>query len=209
VVTEKRAAPGAKVGVVAGMWLGDPDIDATTWLNGKVQATRYTGPDCFALDQGTWSPINTQNTCVARELVPAYLCVPMGWPVPGGKIERYGDIWGGYFLQAMMRGTPWLVTFGRPVVDHRRNPHDYVDDLRFEFWGMVLTDWLLGELKGQFKPTASSIAARCKEVADFLVGSALTRLPVWCPVEMRQFLSETATTMHAWSEACSVIDKSL
>jgi hypothetical protein len=208
-VTDAKAPSGARIGVVAGLWLGDPDIDATTWLNGKVQGLSYRGPERYVLDQATWSPINTQNTSVTRALVPAYLCIPMGWPVPGGKIERYGDIWGGYFLQAMMRGTPYHVAFGRPVVDHRRNPHDYVDDLRYEFWGMILTDWLLDELKVQFKPTATRITERCHEVADFLVGSAMTRCPAWCPAEMRQFLKETATTMHAWAEACATIESSL
>ena len=141
--SEYIAAPAAAlIGVTAGLWLKEPDIDAITWLNGPVQSVGYAGPEQFTLDQTTWSPINTQNTSVTRELSPAFLTVPMGYDVPGGKIQRYGDICGGYFLQAVMRGTPYFASFGRPLVEHRRNPHDYLDDLRFEFWGMILTDWI-------------------------------------------------------------------
>ena len=129
----------AKIGVTAGLWLSDPDIDATTWLNGAVSGLSYSGQDQLLLAQSNWTPINTQNTSVVRDLIPAFLCVPMGWDVPGGKIQRYGDIWGGYFLQAIIQGTDYHVSFGRPLVDHRRNPHDYLDDLRGEFWGLMLT----------------------------------------------------------------------
>ena len=82
-----EAAPNRTIGVTAGLWLSDPDIDATTWLNGKVIATEYLGGNIQVLDQKTWTPVNTQNTSVVRELIPAYLCIPMGWDVPGGKIQ--------------------------------------------------------------------------------------------------------------------------
>ena len=152
--SERPADPATVIGVTAGLWLREPDIDATTWLNGRVSAESCTIPGHQVLGPTTWTPINTQNTSVTRELIPAYLCVPMGQPVPGGRIERYGDIWGGYFLQALAAGTNYRVCFGKPLVDHRRNPHNYVDDLRHEFWGMVLTDWLLDLLKTDFAPAS-------------------------------------------------------
>lgn len=195
------AAP-TTVGVTAGLWLKDPDIDATTWLNGAVSGVNYTGPDSFALAPQTWSPINTQNTSVVRDLIPAYLCIPMGWEVPGGKIERYGDIWGGYFLQAVLSGLPYCVAFGRPLVDHRRNPHNYVDDLRHEFWGMILTDWLVERLREDFQPTGTDVCDRVTQLGEFLQGSALNRLPTWCAPEVRAFLDRTSGTLALWADAC-------
>ena len=191
-----------RVGVTAGLWLNEPDIDATTWLNGRVIGKSYTGPDFFLLCQSTWSPINTQNTSLVRDLIPAYLCIPMGWDVPGGKIQRYGDIWGGYFLQAVLPGTPWHVAFGRPLVDHRRNPHDYVDDLRQEFWGTILTDWLLATMRENFSPTSNSIHDRVRELGEFLQHNASTKMPAWCPPEMRAFLKHTGQNLGAWASAC-------
>jgi len=196
------------VGVTAGLWLNEPDIDATTWLNGRVNGVGYHGPDAFVLGQKTWSPINTQNTSVARELIPAYLCIPMGWDVPGGKIQRYGDIWGGYFTQAVMTGTPYHVAFGRPLVDHRRNPHDYVDDLRHEFWGTILTDWLLATLRENFQPSSSSITDRVTELGEFLQADAVPKMPAWCPPEMRAFVKHTGENLAIWAGACRTASES-
>ncbi len=191
-----------KIGVTAGLWLSDPDIDATTWLNGKVTATEYQGANTQVLDQNTWTPVNTQNTSVIRELIPAYLCIPMGWDVPGGKIQRYGDIWGGYFLQALMRGTEYHVAFGRPIVDHRRNPHDYVDDLRSEYWGMILTDWLVEKLRADFFPKQKEMTRRVEELADFIKNDAYSDLPAWCPREVKDFLLWTEGNLRSWAKVC-------
>ncbi len=203
---ELVASPeGATIGVTEGLWLAEPDVDATTWLNGKLKAVRYAGPDLFVLDQSTWSPVNTQNTSVVRELIPAFVFVTMGWPVPGGKLDRYGDIWGGYFLLALMQGTKYHLAFGRPLVEHRRNPHNYVDDLRHEFWGVLLTDWLLQVLRSSFKPRSENILARVPELAEFLDCEAATNLPPWCPAEIERFLHSTAENLRQWSLACQQV----
>jgi Reversibly glycosylated polypeptide len=193
------------IGVTEGLWLDEPDVDATTWLNGKVKGVRYGGPDHFVLEQSTWSPVNTQNTSVMRELIPAFVFVTMAWPVPGGKLDRYGDIWGGYFLLALMQGTNYHVAFGRPLVEHRRNPHNYIDDLRYEFWGMILTDWLLKLLRTSFKPSCKCMTERVLELAEFLQADAVSQLPAWCPVEVREFLVSTAANLRQWSAACQQI----
>ncbi|MGA7932059.1 MAG: hypothetical protein WCA35_00620 [Kovacikia sp.] len=190
------------IGVTVGLWLREPDVDATTWLNGKILGVDFTGEEHTALEQKTWTPVNTQNTSVTRELIPAYLCIPMGWDVPGGKIQRYGDIWGGYFLQALMAGTNYTVAFGRPLVDHRRNPHDYLDDLRHEFWGMVLTDWLLGLLRYEFHPTDRDICDRVEHLAEFLLTTGIQNLPRWCTEEVRGFLDYTAGNLTTWAKVC-------
>ncbi len=199
---QAAAHAGARIGVSAGLWLKEPDIDATAWLNGKVESVGYTGPDHVVLEQQTWSPINTQNTSVTRELIPAFLCVPMGHEVPGGRIQRYGDIWGGYFLQAIMQGTVYHVAFGRPLVEHRRNPHDYVDDLRFEFWGMILTDWMTDLLRSEFRPSSADVLDRVSELGTFLQETACSKVPGWCPEQVKQFLGCTSENLKGWASVC-------
>jgi hypothetical protein len=197
---------GARIGVTAGLWLKEPDIDATAWLNGRVESVGYTGPEHFVLNQETWSPINTQNTSVTRELVPGFLCVPMGHEFPGGKFQRYGDIWGGYFLQAVMRGTPFYTSFGLPLVEHRRNPHNYVDDLRHEYWGMILTDWISDLLRTEFRPSSSSVADRVFELGEFLRSTACAKVPEWCPPAVKQFLLSTADSLRKWATVCQIME---
>jgi hypothetical protein len=196
---------GTTIGVTEGLWLDEPDIDATSWLNGKVKCVRYNGPDLFVLDQSTWSPVNSQNTSVVRDVIPAFIFVTMACPVPGGVLDRYGDIWGGYFLLALMQNTKYHSAFGRPLVHHRRNPHNYVDDLRHEYWGLILTDWLLQLLRESFKPSSVSIVDRLPELADFLEEQGVSQLPGWCPQEIRRFLGSTAENLREWSAACQLV----
>ena len=47
--------------------------------------------DRFALEIGTWCPINTQNTSYSREIIPASFVPP--------NVGRYDDIWSGYILR--------------------------------------------------------------------------------------------------------------
>lgn len=195
----------ATIGVTEGLWLDEPDVDATTWLNGKVKGIRYNGPDLFLLDQSTWSPINTQNTSVVRDLIPAFVFVTMACPVPGGVLDRYGDIWGGYFLLALMQDTKYYAAFGRPLVHHHRNPHNYVDDLRYEYWGVILTDWLLYLLRNSFHPTSTDILGRLPELAEFLDVQGVTELPGWCPQEIRKFMHSTAENLRQWTSACKLV----
>jgi Reversibly glycosylated polypeptide len=196
---------GATIGVTEGLWLDEPDVDATTWLNGKVKGIQYDGPDLLVLEQSTWSPINTQNTSVVRELVPAFVFVTMACPVPGGTLDRYGDIWGGYFLLTLMQGTKYHAAFGRPLVHHRRNPHNYLDDLRYEYWGVILTDWLLHLLRDSFNPSSTEIVDRLPELAEFLEIQGVTQLPGWCPQEIKKFLTSTAENLRQWSSACQLV----
>lgn len=203
----QHSGKGTLIGANAGLWLAEPDVDATTWLNGKIFGTKYLGDKTMVLGPDTWTPINTQNTSVIRDLIPAYLCIPMGWDVPGGKIQRYGDIWGGYFLQALMKGLDYRVAVGRPIVEHRRNPHNYLDDMRSEYWGMVLTDWLLQLLRTEFHPKEPTILLRVFELVRFIREIAMSALPTWCPEQIQAFLIWTSENLDTWAKALQSIDE--
>lgn len=202
----QRPAPSrASIGVTCGLWLNDPDIDAVTWLNGGAVSTSFRSPAIRVLNNTTWSPINTQNTSVAHELIPAFFCIPMGWEVPGGKIQRYGDIWGGYFLQSVLRGTRYHVAFGKPLVRHIRNPHNHLDDMRYEYWGMMLTDWLVNTLR-IFKPQKRDVISRMIELSRFLAKTT-KQLPSWCTPKMCSFITYTSENISLWAQACRDIKK--
>ena len=68
----------------------------------------------------TWTPVNTQNTALHRDAIPAYYYVRMGFPVKGMVIDRFGDIWSDYFLQRCAQQAGEVVRVGPPVADHRR-----------------------------------------------------------------------------------------
>jgi hypothetical protein len=110
-----------KVVVNAGMWLGDPDVDALQRLVYPIEAVRYRREGNFALGPGTWSPFNSQNTALAREAVPAYFLSPL--------IGRYDDIWASFAVCRIAEHLGHLIAFGHPLVRHDRSPHNLWKDL--------------------------------------------------------------------------------
>jgi hypothetical protein len=118
--------------VNAGFWLGDPDIDAVTRLAAPIDVTGYRRDGVFGLARGTWAPFNSQNTALAREVIPAYFLSP--------RIGRYDDIWASYIVQRVAETMGDAITFGLPLVTQERNPHDLFRDFELEKFGYELCD---------------------------------------------------------------------
>jgi hypothetical protein len=130
------------VHINAGLWLVAPDVDGITWLVAPTRATAFKGPP-LVLGRHTWSPINTQNTALRREVITAYYYIRMGYPLGGMILERYGDIFSGYLAEACVKHLGGAIRVGTPLADHRRNAHNYMKDAAGE-WGciMLLEDFL-------------------------------------------------------------------
>lgn len=131
-ITEDKR--NVKIVVNAGFWLGDPDIDAITrlyYLNKPINAISYEREGNFVLEKRTWSPFNSQNTALAREVIPAYFLSPY--------VGRYDDIWASYVLKKIADHIGGYFAFGKPLVKQERNPHNYWKDLAKEDMGMMLT----------------------------------------------------------------------
>jgi len=131
-----------KVALNMGLWLGHPDVDAITNLNESVGITRFNSEQVM-LAQGTFAPINTQNTAFHRSVLPAYYYIPMGARIYGMTLDRFGDIWAGLFVKKIIDQVNDRVAIGEPLTYHKRNPHDLMKDLRFEIWGILITEHLV------------------------------------------------------------------
>ncbi len=132
-----------EVHINAGLWLVDPDLDGITWLVSPARSQEFSGPS-VVLDRLTWAPVNTQNTSLRREAVAAYYFLKMGYEIPNmPSIDRYGDIFSGYFIQACAKHLGYGVRFGTPVVDHRRNAHNYFRDATKEWACIIILEDLL------------------------------------------------------------------
>jgi len=143
---ETYAMSDGRVVINGGLWLNEPDVDSLTRLTEPVRGVSLR-EERVMLAPGTWAPINTQNTAFHRDVVPAFYFVPVGAPVSGIPVERYGDIWAGFFAQKVIEHLHDRVTFGAPTCDHRRNVHRLLHDLELEFWSVQLTDPLAEMLR--------------------------------------------------------------
>lgn len=126
------------VAVVAGLWLGDPDIDAVTRIAHRVEVSRYRLDHNFFLAPGAHAPFNSQNTVLARAVVPAYFLSP--------HVGRYDDIFASFVVKRIADHLGWGVCFGRPLVRQRRNQHDVLQDFELERFGMSHVDALIEDL---------------------------------------------------------------
>ena len=136
---------GTKVGVAAGVCLGDPDISAYTRLaagpiSHRVSELLRAG---IVVDpRRTRTVFNSQNTAFVRELAPCFLMVP--------SYGRFDDIYASLVAQRVMREKGRHIHFGQPFVWQSRNPHNLLSDLRAEQWGaehiLEFSAWLDGFL---------------------------------------------------------------
>jgi len=189
----------ARIGINVGLWLGDPDVDAISRNFGKWCATRWSGRQ-VCLEPGTWSPINTQNTALIRDLIPAYYYVLMGQPMGGLVIDRFGDILSGYFVKKVCDHLGYSVLVGAPICTHRRTPHNLFKDLYHELAGIILledvTQWLEAEtLEGSDVIQAyRSLADKIKTNAHCFGSNILGN-------EAQQYLCKIAQAMQWWLDA--------
>ena len=131
-VTSQRAR--RRIAVNAGFWLDNPDIDAVSRMERQPVVRGFTSSWAgnIALEPGTWSPFNSQNTALMREVLPAYFLSPY--------TGRYDDIWASYIVNRITGHFGDAISFGEPLVRQQRNPHDLWKDLDAERNGMILTD---------------------------------------------------------------------
>jgi hypothetical protein len=131
----------AKIGVAAGLWLGDPDTHAVERLVKRPQIMSFSDAvkAGLAVKAGVFTPFNSQNTAYAGELA---LLMPM---LPG--LERYDDIWASYLAERIMMETGHLVHFGPSLVWQERHPHNLNRDIAQELYGMEHTERFIEDLR--------------------------------------------------------------
>lgn len=121
----------ARIGVAAGMCLGDPDVDAVTRIAGQCDVhnvSELARAGIVTDPRQTTTVFNSQNTSFIRELAPAMFMPP--------GLGRHDDIFASLVCQRVMRDGALHVHFGQPFVWQQRNPHDLVQDLKAEIVGM-------------------------------------------------------------------------
>ncbi len=149
-----------KVMLCAGLWTGDPDVDAVTRLHKPIEAIALkAGASYVALAKGTWCPINTQNTSYHRDLIPASFVSP--------NVGRYDDIFSGFLLRLLMDHFGDTIVYGRPILHQDRNQHNLWKDLEYEMFGNQMTPHLI-EILRECKIKSLDYASAYTELAQYL-----------------------------------------
>ena len=201
--TQKAAQRNARVAVNAGLWITDPDVDA---LSRIAIAPRVSSADRgpVFLGKRAWSPINTQNTAITRDAIPAYYYVRMGFPLGGLTVDRYGDILSGYLISKCAHELGDAIRVGSPVADHRRTPHNLFKDLYHELACVVLLDDVLPWLV-ETRVSGSTYAELYEQLAAQLEERASAYRGFIWDQGGGEFFRSTAEHMRAWLAAVRTI----
>jgi|TARA_B100002003_G_scaffold249726_1_gene286834 hypothetical protein len=201
--TADLTTASGRVVINVGLWLQHPDTDAVTNLNEPVKVTDMHS-ERIMLDHGVYTAINTQNTALHRDVLPAYYYILMGAPIEGNKIDRYGDIWSGFFIQKVINHMNERITVGPPLTNHIRNKHNLFNDLRQELWGMILTDYLTPILES-IQLTAPTYDGAYFELANKLEKAVIDDDKA--SDEVKQYFRQMTEAMRIWVDVCREIMK--
>jgi len=138
--------PPSDVWLYQGISLGDPDVDATTRLAIAPRLQRVDELDYVLRD--VWSPYNTQNTIVARQLFPL-ACV---WPHCG----RYDDIFASFTWQQFAFSQRKYIHIGNALNHQQHRTRDLLADLRSEIEGMTKASEIVSAIATIEAPDANT-----------------------------------------------------
>ncbi len=192
-----------RVAINMGLWINDPDVDAITHLAVPVKIVGFNSTrERMAVGRGTFCPINSQNTSVSRRAMTAYYYPIMGADIFGTKIDRFGDIWQGYFAKKIVDAMDERVVVGTPLTDHRRNKHDYLEDLQKEMWGIVINEKMLNWLVDLKIENTNTYADAYLELVSKLDVQAKDFTD---NESMLRYFRKLVDSMRTWVETCERI----
>jgi len=205
VASKELPGDGIPTWINAGLWIESPDIDAFAWLTaGQLARSDGWTEENRRMALSTWCPVNSQNTTLVRELIPAYYFLPMRGPDLELPIDRHGDILSGYFALKVAKVHGSTVNFGSPIARHIRNQHDYAKDFNREMLFLSVLDefleWLMAlELKhDSVNATYLELADRLEEQTERFKGAS------WTP-GMRKHFRFMAACMRQWVSAIAYL----
>jgi hypothetical protein len=190
------------VHINTGLWLQAPDIDGISWLVNPVVSQSFCGQS-VVLDRNIWTPLNTQNTSLRAEAIAAFYYIRMNYPLMGPvTIDRYGDIFAGYFVQACMHHLGGALRVGTPIAEHLRHGHNYLNDALREMSCLAIMEdllpWLTQEakLEGTTYPEAyQSLSFIMEDAVEGFTGR------FWND-STRGYFHQMAYSMRKWAKTC-------
>ena len=184
-----------------GLWVGAPDVDAITRLNEPVQTTSLRRPRTM-LARGTYAPINTQNTAVHREVLPAFYFILQAGRFAPLIMDRFGDIFCSLFLNKVVDALDGRVVFGTPVARHQRNAHNLFSDLEQELPAIRMTD-IIAEILSGTTVRSGTAAETYLELTDGVEAGISRRRDV--EPALKAHFRRTAQAQRAWIAACRAV----
>ncbi|HTL31293.1 MAG TPA: hypothetical protein VL282_18820 [Tepidisphaeraceae bacterium] len=119
-----RPAESRKVRFCLGLWQGFFDVNAIDKIKGPAfvhPGAKLIHPSVI-IERDKLISVCSMNMQFRRELIPAVYQLPMHVEVmPNWVVDRYGDIWGGFILKALMDRNGDVMAAGEPMINHLKD----------------------------------------------------------------------------------------
>ena len=182
-----------------GLWHGIFDVNAID----KLYLEQYSFDDYtmrypqVAVQSGALVSLCSMNMIMRREVIPAIYQLPMNEPViPDWRIDRYGDIWGGYICKKLIDIKGDILSVGDPLIYHHKEP-ELLKNIRQEHYahlmGMRFCD-LLDQACEKVSPDSYLM------MYDQFT-TALTSLCEQSPEYFRAYLTPACHKMRLWVDS--------
>lgn len=182
-----------------GLWKGVFDVNGID----KISGPAWLHPDAqlkspsVVIPEGALISVCSMNMHFRRAVTPAVYQLPMHIEVmPGWVIDRYGDIWGGMILKALMDRCGDVMTVGEPMISHQK-AGGYERNIWQEHLAHLVNDEFIDLMLGS--------------VSDLAVGSYLDMMDGLaqefsaradrCSEILRRYLEVLAPSMRGWVTA--------
>jgi hypothetical protein len=182
-----------------GLWTSKPDVDSTyNIMFNDLNSISYDTPNNFAMYKDNYFSINTQNTAIKKEATRIfhneYMATVNGYP-----LHRFDDIWAGLFTLKVIHTNDDTATFGNPIVEHRRNTHNYAKDLNTEYMGLILNNRVWDKVrnmdisKGDYTTGYLEISDNINKFNEF-------------EPSVNKYFSKLSESMRFWTELVEAIE---
>lgn len=146
-----------------GVWTGVPDLDASHQLVlGPHDQDFYRGP----IPHGIYFPMCIMNVAFKREFLKYMYQAPMF-----GTINRFADIWGGYYATRAAHDLGVAVVTGYATIDHQRASNPFANLIK-EAQGVDMHEYLttpfVQKLQESYAAYFELYAKRREEWAGFI-----------------------------------------
>ena len=128
----------------------------------------------------------------------------MRYPLAGLDIDRYGDIFQGYFIEAVAKHLGGAVRFGTPLANHRRNTHNYMNYAWGE-WACIqaleeILPWITSTKLSGSTPIEvyDSLSRGLEDHVETLTGKFWTDA-------VKAYFHQMGYYMRQWNETCRVL----